>query len=112
MIFSSVRNCRSEFICSKIRFFKKESESIVIEKEGPIIKYEDIKDIVNNIKLNWTYLINKEKKQFIESFIDYIKVIKKDNKVLSSIKNINNDDIIKISLKDGEVSSKERKVGE
>ena len=39
-------------------------------------------------------------------------IIKKDNKVLSSIKNINNDDIIKISLKDGEVSSKVIKVGE
>ena len=37
-------------------------------------------------------------------------IIKKDNKVLSSIKNINNDDIIKISLKDGEVSSKVIKV--
>ena len=39
-------------------------------------------------------------------------IIKKDNKVLSSIKNINNNDIIKISLKDGEVSSKVIKVGE
>ena len=39
-------------------------------------------------------------------------IIKKDNKVLSSIKNINNDDIIKISLKDGEVSSKVIKGGE
>ena len=39
-------------------------------------------------------------------------IIKKGNKVLSSIKNINNNDIIKISLKDGEVSSKVIKVGE
>ena len=39
-------------------------------------------------------------------------IIKKDNKVLSSSKNINIDDIIKISLKDGEVSSKVIKVGE
>ena len=39
-------------------------------------------------------------------------IIKKDNRVLSSIKNINNDDIIKISLKDGELSSKVIKVGD
>lgn len=39
-------------------------------------------------------------------------IIKKDDKVLSSSKNINIDDIIKISLKDGEVSSKVIKVGE
>ena len=39
-------------------------------------------------------------------------IIKKDNKVLSSIKNINEEDIVTISLKDGEVSSKIIKVGE
>ena len=39
-------------------------------------------------------------------------IIKKEDKVLSSIKNINKDDIIKISLKDGELSSKVIKVGE
>ena len=39
-------------------------------------------------------------------------IIKREDKVLSSIKNINKDDIIKISLKDGELSSKVIKVGE
>ena len=39
-------------------------------------------------------------------------LVKKDNKVISSIKNINNNDIITISLKDGEISSKIIKVGE
>lgn len=39
-------------------------------------------------------------------------IIKKEDKVLSSSKNINIDDIIKISLKDGEISSKVIKVGE
>lgn len=39
-------------------------------------------------------------------------IIKKDTKVLSSIKNIKENDIINITLKDGEVSSKIIKVGE
>ena len=39
-------------------------------------------------------------------------IIKKDNHVLSSIKNIKEDDTITISLKDGNVSSKIIKVGE
>ena len=39
-------------------------------------------------------------------------IVKKDNKVLSSIKKIKEEDIITISLKDGNVSSKIIKVGE
>ena len=39
-------------------------------------------------------------------------IIKKDNKVISSIKNIKKDDEVKITLKDGELTSKIIKVGE
>jgi len=39
-------------------------------------------------------------------------IIKKDNKVLSSIKNITTDDTVTLTLKDGEVTSKIIKVGE
>lgn len=39
-------------------------------------------------------------------------LIKKDDKVVSSIKNIKEEDIVKISLKDGEITSKIIKVGE
>ena len=39
-------------------------------------------------------------------------IIKKDNKVLSSIKKIKENDVINISLKDGEVTSKIIRVGE
>ena len=47
-------------------------------------------------------------------FIDKIKrkFIKKDDKVLSSIKNIKKNDTLTIKLKDGEVASKIIKVGE
>ena len=39
-------------------------------------------------------------------------VVKKDNKVLASIKNINEGENITISLKDGNIESKIIKVGE
>ena len=39
-------------------------------------------------------------------------IVKKDNKVLSSIKNINEGENITISLKDGNIESKIIKVGE
>ena len=79
----------------------------------------------NSYVLNNPEILYKYSSQKLENIISKLEVlnplntlnrgyaiIKKDNKVLSSIKNINNDDIIKISLKDGEVSSKVIKVGE
>ncbi|MBR1376656.1 MAG: recombinase family protein [Bacilli bacterium] len=43
--------------------------------------YEDVKEIVTNIKLNWKHLTNKERQQFLERFVDNIKVYKVKNKV-------------------------------
>lgn len=53
-------------------------------KSKPTISYDDIKSIITNIKLNWEYLINKEKQLFLERFIEYINVSKKDNEVIIS----------------------------
>ena len=79
----------------------------------------------NSYILNNPEMLYKYSSQKIEHIISKLEVlnplntlnrgyaiIKKDDKVLSSSKNINIDDIIKISLKDGEVSSKVIKVGE
>ena len=45
----------------------------------PSYTYEDIKDIVGNVKLNWINLTNKEKQIFLERFIDSIYVEKINN---------------------------------
>ena len=79
----------------------------------------------NSYILNNPEMLYKYSAQKLEHFISKLEVlnplntlnrgyaiIKKEDKVLSSIKNINKDDIIKISLKDGELSSKVIKVGE
>ena len=50
---------------------------------------------------------------FLEKIFYGIKdIIKKDNKVISSIKLLNKDDEINITLKDGEIISKIIKAGE
>jgi hypothetical protein len=49
--------------------------------------YEEVKDIVGNIKLNYGYLTNKEKQLFLERFIDSIYVEKINNKLV--IKSVN-----------------------
>ena len=46
------------------------------------INSKDIKGIVNNIKLNWQYLTNGERKNFLERFIKEIRVKKVDEKVI------------------------------
>ena len=43
--------------------------------------YDDIKDLVINIRLNWEYLTNKERKQFLERFVEVIKVDKLDSRI-------------------------------
>ncbi len=53
--------------------------------EEPIeesIELEDISGIVNSIKLNWQYLTNKEKKNFLERFVKVISVKKEGNEVV------------------------------
>lgn len=95
-----------------------------------------INKLVDNTKikvytLNNSYVLNnpnilyKYKEQSLNHIISKLEVlnplntlsrgysiIKKDNKVISTIKNIKKDDEIKITLKDGELTSKIIKVGE
>ena len=57
-----------------------------LEKEIEInnnkYSYEDIKYLVSNIKLNWSYLTNKEKHQFLERFVDVIEVYKTNEEII------------------------------
>ncbi|MGE8013263.1 recombinase family protein [Bacillus mycoides] len=46
--------------------------------ENKEINHDVIKDIVNNIKSNWPFLPPADKKQFINMFIENIKIDKKD----------------------------------
>ena len=63
--------------------FKSELSKIEIPVEDRIAyKYDDIKSIVGNIKLNWENLNNKERMSFLEQFIKEIKVGKKDDSVV------------------------------
>lgn len=48
--------------------------------------YEEVKELITNIKLNWENLNNKERKQFLEQFVDKIMVEKINDKVI--IKNV------------------------
>ena len=53
-----------------------------LDEVVPEISYNDIKNIVTNIKLNWEHLTNKERQQFLERFVKKIKVSKIDDKVI------------------------------
>ena len=88
---------------NKIRLFTS-SNSYILNNPGMLYKYSDQK--LNHIisKLEVLNPLNTLNRGYA--------IIKKDNKVLSSIKNINEEDVVTISLKDGEVSSKIIKVGE
>ncbi len=88
---------------NKIRLFTS-SNSYVLNNPSMLYKYSDQKlsHIISKLEvLNPLNTLNRG-----------YAIIKKDNKVLSSVKNINEDDVVTISLKDGEVSSKIIKVGE
>ena len=110
---------KSTDIKTKLDKLNKEMEILLTNAKTRLFKCSE------NYILNNPEVLYKFKSQKLEGIINKLEVlnplntlnrgyaiIKKDNKVLSSIKNINNDDIIKISLKDGEVSSKVIKVGE
>lgn len=59
--------------------FKLELDKIEMPVEDRIAyKYDDIKQVVGNIKLNWENLNDKEKMSFLEQFINEIKVCKKE----------------------------------
>lgn len=76
--------------------------------------------ILNNPEMLYKY--SSQKLDHIISKLDVLNplntlnrgysIIKKDNKVISSIKNIKENEIINITLKDGNISSKIMKVGE
>ncbi|MGM9878944.1 MAG: recombinase family protein [Bacilli bacterium] len=46
------------------------------------ISYDDVKDLVTNIKLNWENLTNKEKMQFLERFVEKIEVVKDTKNII------------------------------
>ncbi len=51
------------------------------EDIGKLYDLVDIKDLVVDIKLNWKYLTNKERRQFLERFVEVIKVDKSTKKI-------------------------------
>ncbi len=74
----------SEEINEKINSFNIENELLnnKLENTKYCFSYDEIKNIVNNLKLNWINLTNQEKKNFLERFIDKIVVNNKDNLVI------------------------------
>jgi len=88
---------------NKIRLFTC-SNSYILNNPNMLYKYSDQKlsHIISKLEvLNPLNTLNRG-----------YAIIKKENKVLSSIKNIKEDDVVTISLKDGDISSKIIKVGE
>ena len=59
----------------------KEIDESIIENSELQYTYDDIKDLVTNIKLNWGYLTNKERQQFLERFVEVIKVDKLTDRI-------------------------------
>lgn len=67
----------------KLQYDKIRQLDSIIEESKETYTYDDVKDLVTNIKLNWEYLTNKEKQQFLERFVNVIKVEKlKDDKII------------------------------
>ncbi|HHT38517.1 MAG TPA: hypothetical protein GXZ95_03795, partial [Mollicutes bacterium] len=56
----------------------KKSEENFKAKEIPV---DDAKKIIGNIELNWKHLNNKERKTFLERFVNFIEVKKDDKEV-------------------------------
>lgn len=65
----------------KVELEKLEKLKIEKKDEKKLFTYDEVKDIVSDIKTNWIYLTNKEKQQFLERFVDVIKVKKIGSKV-------------------------------
>ena len=57
-------------------------DEIIEECSVDTYTYDDVKDLVTNIKLNWEHLTNKERQQFLERFVDVIKVDKSTDKAI------------------------------
>ena len=68
---------------SKLDDYKRKIE---FEKEKKLT-YEEIKNIIGNMKLNWKYLTDKEKQVFLERFVEDIEVDKEgEDVIIKSIK--------------------------
>ncbi len=57
-------------------------DEIIEECSVDTYTYDDVKDLATNIKLNWEHLTNKERQQFLERFVDVIKVDKSTDKAI------------------------------
>jgi len=66
---------------NKKESFLKQLEKMEEQKKEKL-KYNDIINIANDIKLNWQYLTNKEKGNFLERFIKIVNVKKEENEVI------------------------------
>lgn len=53
-----------------------------IEEISNKFTYDEIKDLIGSLKLNWTFLNDKEKQLFLEKFVNKIKIDKRDNKLV------------------------------
>ena len=59
-------------------YINKKNDIGIPSEEEKEYSYEDIKDIITNIELNWEHLTNKEKQQFLLRFVKRIDVDKID----------------------------------
>ena len=69
-----------KIIEEKISNLNNELNNLNLEEKEEIY-LESIKDLITDIKINFIYLDNHEKKMFLERFVKEIKVIKEDNVV-------------------------------
>ena len=56
--------------------FEEEIQNIKVHDNPETYSYDDIKNLICDIKLNWEYMIDKERKNFLERFIKGIVVEK------------------------------------
>lgn len=68
----------------KLQYDKLSELDLVIAENKETYTYDDVKDLVTNIKLNWEHLTNKEKQQFLERFVNYIEVVNMNNNITIS----------------------------
>lgn len=63
----------------------KEINKVIYDNKDEF-SFDDVKDLITNIKLNWENLTNKEKQQFLERFVEKIEVVKDtENLIIKSV---------------------------
>lgn len=72
----------TEEINTQIKMLNESIKTLSPITDNQIYNPSNIKNIVTNIKINWEFLTNKEKRQFLERFVDVIKVRKENNQVI------------------------------